>query len=548
MPNTLHNKIFRLSMVSRSGQNLIVVPFILFFFLINVLSIRGKSLTTDEPAHFNYGLHIINGDSTRGSMSKMPVSAWNALPSKLASYLPDNGLKIFLEKDIVARFMTTLFSLAVAVMVFHWTRELYGFFPAVASLTLYVLDPNIIAHSQLITTDIYATGVIVFSAYWLWKFSINRRWQDGLWFAIVLGLAQLAKYTSLSLYPLFTIAMLVSDLPIMLEKFRATGKINILAEVGRYMKYAFAVASVSILVINIGFLFNRTFTPLKNYEFQSTLFKSIQSKINFIVPTPYPYLRGFDWILYDEETSYDYGNIYLLGKTHAVEGFKGYYLVASILKTPISTQIILLAALAAYFTDKQRRKTFLRNEWFLIWLVTFYTIYFNFFYNTQTGIRYYLVIFPLLYIFAGGLFHNWKDFTNKQKSMTFVLGLYLAVSVFSYYPNYLAYFNEIVWNRKMAYKYLADSNIEWGQDLNTLKDFRTTTRIYKAPEKPALLNGNKTYFISVNELVGVTSPPGRFEWLRNNFEPTGMIAPSYLLYEFTPEKMQNFCDSTNYCK
>jgi Dolichyl-phosphate-mannose-protein mannosyltransferase len=549
MPNSYPGRVFRFSLESRGGQNLIVIPFILFFFLINVLSVRGKHLTTDEPGHFIYGQRIINGDSTRGiEMSKMPVSAWNALPSKLASYLPENALKGYLKEDIIARLMTTLFSLAVAVLVFHWSRELYGFIPALASLTLYVLDPNIIAHSQLIATDIYAAGAIAFSAYWLWRFARTRRWQDGLCFAVVLGLAQLAKYTSLSLYPLFAIAMLVSDIPVMAEQYRTAGKINIFFEVGRYIKYIVVVASIGILVINIGFLFNRTFRPLKDYDFQSKLFKSIQAKIDFIVPTPYPYLSGFDWILYDEETSFDYGNLYLLGQTHSVDGFKGYYFIASVLKTPIPTQIILLASAVVYFINKQRRKTFLQNEWFLIWLVAFYTVYFNFFYNTQTGIRYYLVIFPLLYIFAGGLFSTWKDFTYGQKTMSFVLGLYLAISVLSYYPNYLAYFNEIVWDRKMAYKYLADSNIEWGQDINTLKDFRTTKRIYPAPEKPYLIKGNITFYLSVNKLVGVTSPPGTYAWLRNNFEPTGMIAPSYLLFEFTPEKMRDFCGKTNYCK
>lgn len=550
MSDSSPGRIFRFSLDSRRDQNLIVIPFIFFFFLINVLSIRGKHLTTDEPSHYRYGMRIINGDSTRvNEMSKMPVSAWNALPAKVASYLPAADLKKYLEKDITARLMTTLFSLAVAVMVFHWARELYGFIPAMAALTLYVLDPNIIAHSQLITTDIYATGAIAFSAYWLWKFSVSRRWQDGLWFAIALGLAQLAKYTSVSLYPLFAIAMLVSDLPVMAERFRAAGKINIPAEAGRYMKYAFVVAGVSILIINVGFLFNRTFMPLKDYDFRSELFKSLQSKVNFIVPTPYPYLDGFDWILYDEETSFDYGNIYLLGQTHSRDGFKGYYIIASIFKTPIPTQIILLTALAVYFTNRERRKTFLRNEWFLLWPAAFYAVYFNFFYNAQTGIRYYLVIFPLLYIFAGSLFSKWRDFTYKQRTITFTLGLYLAVSVLSYYPNYLAFFNEIVWDRKMAYKYLADSNIDWGQDINKLKEYRATNRIFKAPEKPYPLKRRTTFFLSVNELTGVsTDPASTYAWLRNNFEPTGMIAPSYLLFEMTPGQMQSLCGSTDYCR
>jgi hypothetical protein len=36
--------------------------------------------------------------------------------------------------------------------------------------------------------------------------------------------------------------------------------------------------------------------------------------------------------------------------------------------------------------------------------------------------------------------------------------------------------------------------------------------------------------------------------LRENFEPVGMIAPSYLLFEIKPGQMQALCDTTDYCK
>jgi hypothetical protein len=537
---------------SPKKQNIAVIPFLLFFLIISVASIRGKYTTTDEPNHYRYGMHILNGDSSRyedGDMSKMPFSAWNALPAKIASFLPDGKIKDYLEKEIIARSMTILFSLVVAAMIFHWARELYGFTAALASLTLYVLDPNIIAHSQLVTTDIYSAGVLLFSTYFLWRFAKSRRWQDGLWFALMLGLAQIAKYTSISLYPVLAIAMLVSDLPVLFDTFKAKGKSVIPAELMRYIKYGLITAGVGILMINIGFLFNRTFTMLKDYKFRTESFKSLQTKINFPVPTPYPYLDGFEWIIFDERTNYEYGNLYLLGEVHDVEGFNGYYIVASTVKTPIATQIIFWAAVIAYLIKKPRLRSFLQNEWFFLWLALFYTVYFNFFYNAQTGIRYYLVIYPLLYIFAGSLFTEWARFTSTQKALAGILGVYLAASTLSYYPNYLAYFNEIVWDRKMAYKYLADSNIDWRQDYNTLKEYRATHVIEKAPDIPYLLDETTTFFISVNDLTGVTtSPPSTYAWLRENFEPTGMIAPSYLLFEIKPEQMQNFCNRTDYCQ
>jgi len=532
---------------STRAQNFIAFLFILFFFIISALSVQGKYWTMDEPNHLQYGANILKGDSNRFDDSKMPVTAWNALPAKIASFLPEGIIKIYLEKMVTARLMTTFFSILVAFMVFHWSRKLYGFVPALISLGLYVFDPNIIAHSQLVTTDIYVTGMILFCCYWLWKFAGSRKWQDGLIFAAMLGLAQLAKYTAVSLYPLFAIALLVHDWPRLREGYVNGGRRQVMREAGRYVTYAVVAAVVSVVIINMGFLFNRSFTPLNNYAFRSHLFKSVNLSIP--VPTPYPYLEGLDWIMFKERTGVGFGRVYLFGETREGKGFAGYYIAASLLKVPIATQIVLIAALVFYFADKKRRQSFWKNEWFLLGLVLFYTIYFNFLYHTQIGIRYYLIVFPLLYVFAGGLFEKWQSFSRVQKGLSFTLALYLIVSVLSYYPNYLAYFNEIVWDRKMAYKYLADSNLDWGQDYFVLKDYRAHHRnVGKAPFVPAPIKKARTYFVPVNQLVGVSMNPHTYAWLRENFEPVGTIAPSYLLFTITPQQMQALCDTTVYCK
>lgn len=524
----------------------------------NFVSMQKKSLTADEAKHYRYGMNILNLNSDRlilpsGAVddSKMPVTALNALPARLAEDLPEGGLRSLLMKFQAARFVTVLFSACIAWLVFVWARDLYGFIPGLASLFLYVFDPNLIAHSQLITTDIYATGMILLSSYWLWKFARTCSRRDGLAFAVCLGVAQLAKYTAFSLYPLLAIAFLAHDWPRLKQVLRSERWRGLRREAGKYFAYPLVVLAVSLVVVNIGFLFNRTFTPLKDYPFKSELFQGLQTKLAFVgglpIPTPYPYFEGLDWITFKERTGVGFGRVYLLGETRYGQGFPGYYFVASLLKVPIATQVILLAALVVYFS--RRPRTFWKDELFLLWLVLFYAIYFNFLYNAQIGIRFYLVIFPLLYVFAGSLFVNWRSFSWAQRAVPAALALYLAASVLSQYPHYLAYFNEIVWDRKMAYLYLADSNIEWGQDFNYLKAYRDQhPKVDAVPEVPHRLQRPRTFFVSVNHLVGVYYFPSTYRWLRENFKPVGMIAPSYLLYEITPGQMQALCDTTDYCK
>lgn len=533
---------------SARAQNLLAIVIMLFFAGINIVSVRREySQTRDEDKHYLYGQNIVNGNSTRFDDSKMPVSALNALPAKLAELTGSERLIRIGSRFYIARTVTILFSCFVAFLVFYWSRSLYGFIPAVFSLLLYVLDPNIIAHSQLVTTDIYATGTIAFAFFWLWKFANERTSRNGLWCAFFLGLGQVAKYTSIVLFPLFLIALIAYDLS---KRGRAQGLDETIgAFILRYVKYILVALLVATLVVNAGFLFNRTFTSFGGYTFRSKLFQELQNGFPVLgripMPVPYPYLQGLDLIRYYEQEGGSYGNIYLLGHISPLKGFPGYFLVASALKLPIATQLIVILALIMYFARKEQRTRFFQNEAFLLISVVFFTVYFNFFFNTQIGIRYYLPLFPLLYVFSGSPFVGWKDFTAVQKSLSWGLIAYLFLSTFSYYPYNISYFNEFVWDRTQAYKYLADSNVDWGQGKNDLWEYisKNPTAIYR-PDGPH----SGLLVVSVNDLVGITISPNKFAWLRGNFEPIDTIAYTYLVYDISPAELDTMCATTDYCR
>src|SRR5688500_8775884 len=170
-------------------QNGIVLLLLIFFIVLGVLSVIGKTLTADEDRHYLYGQNILQGNSTRFDDSKMPFSALNALPKSVAGLLPLGPLANVLGKFIAARVMTLLFSVLVGFLVFFWSRSMYGFIPGLFSLVLYILDPNIIAHSQLVTTDLYAAGTITFAFYALWRFAQRRDLKNGLICTVALGLS-----------------------------------------------------------------------------------------------------------------------------------------------------------------------------------------------------------------------------------------------------------------------------------------------------------------------------------------------------------------------
>jgi len=347
-----------------------------------------------------------------------------------------------------------------------------------------------------------------------------------------LGLSQLAKYTCVFLYPLFILLIMVfyfqKWFPAIIQRdFR-----KLLQYFSRLILYALIFALISILVINIGFLFTRTLTPLHGYKFSSELFQTIQEKLAGVaipIPVPYPYLQGLDLVRFREHTGYGFGRIYLFGELREHGGFPGYYFYATLLKMPIAIQIMILVALVTYIR-KFKPNSFLQNEQFLLLPSLFVTIYFNFFYGAQIGIRFFIIIFPLLYILCGNLLQNWEQISLRNKAIGGVLSIYLVFSVLSYHPHYIPYFNEIVLDRRFAYKFLADSNLDWEQAEFYLEDYLAANP--NARVEP-LHPRDGTTIVSVNELVGVVGERDKFAWLRDNFEPVDTIAYTYLVYKIS---------------
>ncbi|MFZ1947568.1 MAG: glycosyltransferase family 39 protein [bacterium] len=519
---------------------------------IDVLSSRHDSLTYDEPIHFRYGSNILNLDSSRFVDGTMPCTALNALPQRFAPALPPGNARNTLNRVETGRWVTVLFSLVLGLYVYKWSSELYGAAAGLFSLFLYALSPNIIAHARLITTDVYAAGMVTISTYYFWKFANRGGWKLGLASAILAGLSQLAKYSCIFIYPIFLLILLVRHWSSLARRARTRD----LGGAGRplcaLVKYTVVFVVMGALIINAGFLFNRPAVPFGKYEFRSEAMKSLQARLGALkhvpVPLAYPYLDGLDWGKMREETGKGFGSMYLLGELREVGGFKTYYLVAFLFKEPIAFQI-LIALAAALYALRRRRYAFMRNEVFLLVPVAFFAFYFNLVFKLQIGIRHFLVAVPFMHVFAGSLVSQWPALGRKMKASLALLSIYLAASVFSYFPYYIPYFNELVWDRKQAYRVLADSNLDWGQAAGEarrykaehpgvyleegmwhMKTYRERHREeYEHPQFP----DSGQIVVNVNNYVGIYHPH-RYQWLRDKYKPVGHIAYAYLIFEVSP--------------
>jgi hypothetical protein len=105
------------------------------------------ALTADEGTHYGYGLRILNLDAKRFGNRKMPFSALNALPRKLASGLKPGSLRHRLEAIEFGRYATVIGAVLLGWLMFRWAGALYGSAAGLLALTLFVFDPYTLAHS-----------------------------------------------------------------------------------------------------------------------------------------------------------------------------------------------------------------------------------------------------------------------------------------------------------------------------------------------------------------------------------------------------------------
>lgn len=513
-------------------RTLPVLALLVALYLLHLFSRQNLSITYDEPSHLMYGFRVASGNSERFDNSKMPVSAFNALPLKLSGLNEEHLLNTSDPAALVnrAREMTVWAGLLLGLVVFCWAAELYGYPAGLFALALYVFEPNLTAHSQLVTTDLYAALFITLALYAFWRFLARPGWGRLTASAVALGLAQVAKYSAAYLYPVFLAIALVwlwrQPSPRALWR-RFCGAIAV-----------YLVASV--VVINAAFLFNHSFEPWGGFAFKSHFFQDLQKDTSAFakvpVPLPFPYLEGLDHVKYGDErgAGLAYGKIFLLGETKDHGQFAGYYLVAFLFKTPLGLQLLLLWALVHY-CRRRANYQFLRDELFLAAPALFFVVYFNFLFNSQIGIRYFLVVYPLAIVFTASLLRDWPGLPRRPRLAGAVLTAWMAVSSLSYFGHYLSYFNELVGDRKNSYRILADSNLDWGQNTNYLSDYLKAhpDTVYNPPEPSP-----GRFIIDANLLDGVI-PHIDQSWL-HHFRPTGHLVYSYLIFDISADDLKKF--------
>ena len=491
---------------------------------------RSMSVTYDEPESVAYGELILHGQPDRSDPlfnSKSPATALNAIPKFIAGSLtnPSPSVVRVLSSIRFARLASILATLLLDLVICLWVYSLYGRLPAMGVSILAALSPNLIAHGTLANNDGYFALGVVGALYCFRQYLRQPSVRNTVVCGICLALAQLTKPFALYLY-LLVGAFLIFVTVFPIERPASLRKKDAII-------FA-AVALVCFLVIvNIGYCFDRPFTPLKSYHFQSDSFSRLQQMPvvrSLPVPVPYPFLQGLDMLKHDDDSGLTYGKIYLLGELRdpldaGFRSFKSYYAVAIFFKEPIAVQVLFCLGLA-WILRNRRWSEFITGEAVLLSAAALLFFWFSFFRRSQLGIRNILPVLAVELIIAGAAFAGFSAKPRPRQISLVLLLVWASVSTLSYYPDEIAYMNEWVTDRKQSYRILVDSNLDYGQEGDLVREFLARhPDVVLEPDSPVA----GRILVGVNRLVGEWHGYQPMYWLLR-LHPCGRVGYGHLLY------------------
>jgi len=462
---------------------------VLVFALQAGSSIPQHSVTIDEYTHVPAGYSYWKTGSFKVYSQNPPlIKLWFTLPLLFSSpetvpekYEDENPWeygRVFLMSNYNAyqslfnqcRAMVLVLSLALAALLFNWARELYGFTAGLIALSFYAFCPNMLAHSQLATPDVGFCLTTALAFYWFWIFCKDPSWKNIFLSGFTLGLAQLSKFTALIFYPAFILLII----PFCLVERRP---------LKNYVGGLAIIFFLSLLIINSGYLFQELFFPLRSFTLKSRLLTVLSGSFlgSLPIPLPFHYIKGFDIQMFEAEG----GQIAFLNGVLSTKGWWYYFIEAFCLKTPFPLLILIVFRLFIPV-----RKARVQDTIFLTIPILTILFQFSFLTNINIGLRYILPAYPLIFIWLSPFLPSIASINTigNRDMYRRILSLICVLILLSYslpalliFPHHLSYFNFLAGGPEGGYRYLIDSNIDWGQDLSQLKKFmddRGIPRLY----------------------------------------------------------------------
>jgi hypothetical protein len=466
------------------GKTALVVGGLLLVFFLQCYTIAWKkSNTWDESAHILAGYaHLKEGMDFLAPrhhpvfgrlLTALPLTMLDLdfkpsvnLPEAPGSDFFPYSLEFLFENKVDGRKLLFLTRLPIILLgtvlglyVFLFARTVWGENGAYLALFLYTFSPNILAHSSLATTDLTMTALFFIATYHLYRMAIKGvTFLRVLVCGVTMALAFATKHTAILLLPLFLVSF-----------FLNLKKDNALKLLTGYL-FMGVVAYITIWGV-YGFRFHSEspyYTGLDWEWFQGSSTGRLFGILREWRALPESYLYSMAGSLAGASGG---RTAFLVGQ-YSTEGWWHYFLVAFLIKTPVATIFFLIAAFLYISRDRDERL-----KGVLLLLPVFLIITTMSIQRVNIGLRHMLPAYPFIFTFIGYCPSIVTLSRRAAAGVFYLFCLWYFYAVAAIHPHQLAYFNEFIGGPKNGYKYLVDSNLDWGQDLVGLKEYMDKNNI-----------------------------------------------------------------------
>ncbi|QJW92808.1 phospholipid carrier-dependent glycosyltransferase [Frigoriglobus tundricola] len=426
-----------------------------------------------------------------------------------------------------ARRVNLTLGCCVALVAGWWAYRYWGSrLAGIAACAFATADPNLLALSCVLTTDVGLTLFGLLACYLLWEYAAAP--SRGLLIAtgVALGLALGAKFSALAIgaglgaagfvYALRGGRLALPGTPTGAPPRRAA------------IEFAFRLGLIALVTLAATYGFVHFDQWGRGLKFQLT------------------------------RADHGDGMMYLNGELSRT-GWYHYFLVLLPLKVPLG--LMVAAALGAGALRRSCASG--RWEFLLIPPMVFFAL--ASYSRVDLGVRVVLPVVPFLYTLGAGLACA-GCCRCAGRGLLAVCLVWSFVSAVRADPHPIAYFNEIAGGPRGGLRYVADSNVDWGQGLPQLKDYLASHGIgavylsYFGTDRPEAYGirfqplptygrvgapGGETIpadaprhvlVVSANNLLGVyLNDRDTFKWLRAR-EPAAVLGGCIYVFDLTGDE------------
>lgn len=395
---------------------------------------------------------------------------------------PDTMLRL-------SRLAVLPFFLIACWLIWRWARERYGDTAALLSLLLFALSPTVLAHGRLVTTDLAAATGVLAATYAFVRFLQAPARRSFIVAALALGGTLLTKFNVVLLGPFFvTVALLwgLDGRVFSVKAWRRAAKLTGLAALVGVASFVFVVWPYYGLHV-VGY-------PPERQLADTTRIMSWQAdnpvKSVALWAADKPFIRAAGhWVLGLAMVIQRSGGgniIYWLGDV-VKQGGPAYFPLVYLLKEPLAWWLLLALAGASLIVRRGRHMGSPRHgswwvrhepEWvWVLWLAIYWAVSINS--TLNIGVRHLLPVYPFTILLVSGrlaVVLDWLRAHDRRRHAAFSLVIALLLGWYSFetvrvHPYPLTYFNQLAGGPAGGYRYVVDSNLDWGQDAKRLAKF-----------------------------------------------------------------------------